>query len=227
MSNPFRRSAVEVFFLSLWALLSLVLLFTVVLLVREMVKSGKDPLAALRPRAAASAQTPAPAQTAAPQANLGMREVSLYFASRDGRRLEAETREIPCGDSLVENCRAALEALLRGPTSPDLAPVLPANARIRGLYALERGEIVIDFSSEMKTEHIRFQSLSLEALMAYGVTNTLCQRALRGGGDSAQQVRLLFDGSPPDTFPAHLDVAQAIAPDAEWTAPERETPAHD
>ena len=218
------RSAVEVFFLSLWALGTLVLLFCVILLVREMIRAGQDPLAMVR-----TSPVEAPVSEAAPVVNssLGLREVLLYFASEDGRVLVPQPRKIECGDSTLENCRAALAALIAGPGGEGLTPILPAKAKVRALYLLDDGSLVVDFSSEVKTGHARLKSVSLEALLAYGVIQTLSQQALQGGGGTrVRSVRLLFDGAPQDTFPAHLDIEGGPPVMAPWLGESGEAGVH-
>jgi hypothetical protein len=136
--------------------------------------------------------------------------VELFFASTDGRTLAAEKRSIECGSSTIENCRAALAALIAG-SQTGLTALLPPTAKTRALYMLPEGELVVDFSSEVKMAHARLKSASLEAMFAYGVTQTVTQSALQGTqGGTVRRVRLLFDGEPQDTFPAHLDVTGAL-----------------
>lgn len=208
MNQDGRRGPLEVFFLSVWALFTLVLFFCVALLVREMLRSGRDPLAAIRipSPTAPSAGTDTPA----PNTSLGPREIELFFASPDGRTLAREKRAVECGSSTIENCRAALGALIAGPQT-GLTPLLPPSAKTRALYMLPDGELVIDFSSEVKMAHARLKSASLEALFAYGVAATVTQDMVQGTESGpVRRVRLLFDGEPQDTFPAHLDVGGAI-----------------
>ena len=68
---------------------------------------------------------------------------------------------------------------------------------MRGIYLLEDGELVVDFSGEIVSEHLRFSSAAMECLMIYGVVNTLTQDALRGPEDlPVRRVRFLFEGRP-------------------------------
>lgn len=218
MAEDRRQDAFHKLMLALWAMVTMVLLFTVILLVNEMIESGRDPLEALR------IESPEPANAEAPQQRsrdaLGSREVDLYFAAADARGLVIETHLIEFGDSTVENCREALHKLIEGPRDI-LTPILPSNAKIRALYFLEdQGELVVDFSRELLSEHALFTSASIEALMAYGVVTTLTQPALRPpGGASVKQVRFLFEGLPPQgQFPVHIDLRTPVAPGQRWIA---------
>ena len=206
-----RRAAMGRFLLALWGLATLVLLFCVVLLAYEMVRQGKDPLASLKKEPVA---VPPAIQTGEPTAK---KDVTLFFADAEGRRLVAETAAIDASDSTVENCRKALEGLIRGPRDI-LTPILPQSTKVRGLFLLEDGELVVDFSMELEVEFKKIKSASSEALMAYGVVNTLTQPALKGAAEGAvAKLRFLIEGATPrESFPAHLDVSKPLYPVPEW-----------
>ncbi|HPO14243.1 MAG TPA: GerMN domain-containing protein [Candidatus Hydrogenedentes bacterium] len=214
MNHPWQQNVMRKLGLAVWSMVTLVLLFCVILLINEMFKAGQDPLASLRPH---PKEEPRPASAGKPLEAPGQREIKLFFANADGRLLTPEARSIECGASTVENCRHALEALIAGPQTP-LTPVLPANVQIRGLYLLENGEAVLDFSREMISEHAQFSSASMEALMAQAVAHTLAQPALLGDASAPiQRIRFLFEGSPPyETFPAHVDLNDPIMPGPNW-----------
>ncbi len=225
MNAPWQQRVLRKLGLAVWSMVTLVLLFCVILLVNEMFKAGQDPLAGLR---AHPKTQPAPARAKEVQGKAGQREVQLFFASPDGRVLTPEKRPIECGGSTVENCRHALEALIAGPKTP-LTPVIPGTVGIRGLYLLDNGEAVVDFSREMISEHARFSSASMEALMAQAVAHTLAQPALLGTANAPiQRVRFLFEGSPPyETFPAHVDLTEPVTPNPQWVeTSNQEPPAH-
>jgi spore germination protein GerM len=196
-------------------MVTVILFFSVVLLVASMLKRGEDPLAAVEikkpepgPTAASESMNPEPT-----------REVMLYFAQPDALRLAPEPASIPITESTVENCRRALEAVIQGPRSA-LAPIVPPSARIRGLYMLENGELVADFSIELELDLKKRSSASLEALMIYGIVTALAQPAVQGTPDTpVKSVRFLIEGQPPrETCPAHVDVSEPVAPNPEWLA---------
>lgn len=209
MSNPvvFKKAA-----LAAWGALTLILLFSVVLLVHEMRLQGQNPLAA--------PAVPAAVQTGAMQpAVRGTCQVALYFASPDGRLLVPETREIEQCDSTVENCKIALRELTLGPTQP-LTPTLAPDTEVYAAYLLESGEFVINCSVDLLPR--RQRSASSEALMAHSVVQTLTQQALAGkDGKTIRSVRFLIEGySAEETFPdgIHVDLSVPITPDASWVA---------
>lgn len=196
---------------------TLVLLFCVVFLVYEMFQRGQDPLdvALIRPVSQPLAQDDENPKTT--------REIQLYFTDGQSMALTPENRRIEFTDSTVENSRRALEALIEGPRDL-LAPVLPPTTKIRGLYLLDKGELVVDFSRDLEAGHIK--SASAELLMVHGIVASLAQPALKGRQEPpVRTVRFLFEGSPPqETFPAHIDLSEPVAPDGRWLSQEVEGP---
>ncbi|MBN2310191.1 MAG: GerMN domain-containing protein, partial [Candidatus Hydrogenedentes bacterium] len=162
--------------------------------------------------------TPAPA-IVEPQP-VEMRELVLYFASPDGLLLAPESRQVRYSGHTVDTCRAIVEALVEGPREL-LTPILPPSTQVYAVYLLDDGELVVDFSIELVSRQKR--SASAEALMAYGLANTLTQSGVAGAeGGPVRSVRILVEGaSPEQSFPGqgHLDLSRPIAPDPLWLLP--------
>lgn len=196
--------------LAVWAMFTLILVFCVLLLANELMKSGKNPLdlKAIEEEESVSAKGPATVSQ--------LEDVSIFVVSADGAMLVPERRSIPLGEFTVENCRAALEELKKPTRGGSTLPVLPASAECNAMYLTTGGELVIDFTRSFQQDIPR--SASAEALLVYGVVNTLRQDSLKGAkSDSVKTVRFLVDGAVPgETFPAHLDLSRPIAPDAQW-----------
>jgi hypothetical protein len=188
----------------------LILLFCVLLLANELMKSGKSPFELSSTEKEPTAATQAPVSTSQ------LRESAIYVISADGATLVPERRSIPFGDFTVDNCRAALEELKKPTQGGTTFPALPPSAEVNAVYLLPGGELVIDFASSLQRELPK--SASAEALMVYGVVNTLTQDALKGAKtEKAMSVRFLIDGAVPrESFPAHLDLSKAISPDPQW-----------
>jgi spore germination protein GerM len=197
--------------LVLWGLFTLGLLFVVVLLARQLAAAGVTPLSVV------GADAPPSATASADEVaqDVATKDVALYFGDPDGRLLSAEIRSMELTRSTAENCRKAIQELIAGPTAP-LTPILPDATRIRGLFLLPGGELVVDFSRELAAG--RRWSASTEALLVYGLANTLTQRSLRGDDDkTVSKVRILLEGTSPHTFyTGHLDLSKAYGPDASW-----------
>lgn len=201
----FRRA-----FLAVWVLATLILVFCVFLLAREMMRQGRNPF-----DLSDAPEAPLPEIRETPVQPGLTKDVNLYFASADGRTLVPELRHIEYSEFTVNNCRAVLEALTQG-SQGSLSPVLPASAKIRGLYLLADGELVLDLARD--TVQTLARSASAEALMVYGIVSSVTQPTLKGEKEPAvRAVRFLVEGaSPSQTFDSHLDFSDAIVPDPEW-----------
>jgi hypothetical protein len=201
----FRRAV-----LAVWAMATLILVFCVALLAREMIRQGRSPFDL--GKVPETPKSPLPGQVA-PSA-IG-KDVVLYFASGDSRFLVAEPRRIEASEFTVENCRAVLKALAQGPQGA-LSPILPESAEVRAVYLLPNGELVVDLPREMAQTHQR--SASTEALMVYGIVGSLAQAAVKGDRQPAvRSIRFLVEGAPPsETFEPHLDLSEPIVPDPHW-----------
>lgn len=206
MIDARRLELMRTLFFSLWGLITLILLFTVGFLVIVMAQKQQQ-LTALE----AVPEGPFPTGTDA-QGTRATRDVKLFFAQTQRTALAPEIRRISITERTVENCREALEALIEGPRER-LGMVLPPTAKIRGLYLLGNGELVVDFSRDLEAGQPK--SASAELIMAQAVATSLCQAALRGEDQRAVlSVRFLFEGSPAqDTFPVHIDLSAPVRPD--------------
>ncbi len=215
MSYTFRKNVLRSLFLSFWAMATLILVFVVILLIRDIASNGRDPLGAF---SIAEEEQPQPQRTAPSRNTLtGEREVQLFFGANDGRHLLAESRQLPTGDSTVENCRTALEALIKGPLTDGTA-ILPPTVNVKALYLLPHGELVINFSRELQAEYTRSDSAAAEALFVQGVVHTVIQSSLQNNLDpNVRKVRILVEDAPPtEAFPAHIDLSEPVAPDVQW-----------
>ncbi len=204
--------------LAAWAMATLILVFCVALLAREMIRQGRSPFDI--------SDVPEVSEPVAPEqvaSSAKGREVLLYFASNDSRFLAAERRRIEASGFTVGNCRAVLEALAQG-SQGSLSPILPTTTKVRALYLLPSGELVVDLPREIVQTHQR--SASAEALMVFGVVNSLTQPAVKGELEPAvRSVRFLIEGAPPsETFESHLDLSKPIVPDPQWITAQEVAP---
>ncbi|MDX9971715.1 MAG: GerMN domain-containing protein [FCB group bacterium] len=194
--------------LVIWGFVTLVLLFTVVMLGMQLTRMGANPLSFVAKEPVAAVE---PAPPAAETAET--RQITLYFGATESAKLRTERRAIPVSTSTVENCKTALAELIKGSTA-GLAPILPPETQVRSAFLMPEGELVVDLSAEAidpaKT------SASSEALLVYGVANTLAQANLAGDkAATVRKVRILIDGQP---YEGHIDVSAAYLPDSSWIA---------
>lgn len=209
MSELKTSEVVRTALLALWGMATLVLLFSLALLVYQMTQRGDTP--GLVPLA----KGPAPAVLKEPAAPVTAKAITLYFLNHDGSALGREVRRIEMGENAVENCRRALDALIEGPRE-DLAPVIAAATRVRGMYLLDNGELVVDFSRDLEAGQVR--SPSAEMFMVRAIVATLTQPGLAPAeGPRIRGVRFLFEGAPPqEGYPVHLDLSAPVVPKAAW-----------
>lgn len=207
MAKAKKREALRTLLFALWGMATLVLLFTVGLLAIVMAQKQQE-LTELS--AAPEGPFPTEGESFSSRPARGIR---LYYAHPDRTALQAEMRLVDLTDRTVENCRRVLNALIEGPRDR-LGAVLPPATKIRGLYLLDSGELIIDFSRELEAGQVK--SASAELLMAQAIANSLCQAALRGEDERAVlSVRFMLEGSPAqDTFPVHIDLSAAVQPDS-------------
>jgi len=210
MDSNQRRAFFRNALLAAWAMVTLVLFFCVILLANEMIKRGYNPVET------ATIQKPASGGEQVDALPTESRQVPIYFASPSGL-LQAELRPIAFSDYTVDNCRAALEALIKGPPQEGLQEVLAKDTKFNALYLLSDGELVIDFSLQNQVLAAA-KSVSAEALTVYGIVNTLTQGALKGkDGVAVKSVRFLVGGStPPENVSMHIDLSKPILPDERW-----------
>lgn len=209
MSKTNQKEVFRSGLLAMWGLGTLVLVFSVILLVYELSQREETPYTAANPKTNDGPTALTETESSA------MREVQLYFASPQGAALVAETRPIELSERTVDNCRKILAALIEGPRDL-LAPVLSPSTSVRGVYLMPGGELIVDFSRELEMGHI--PSASAELLMVHAIVISLTQPAIKGRvGDRVGSVRFLFAGSPPtNTFPSHIDLSEPVTPDLNW-----------
>ena len=213
MRSDTKKSILARLGLALWAMTTLILCFVIAMLVNEMLRNGQSPLASFQSEAPAESKAK-PAKTL-PAGPAGTKEIQLYFSRDDGQGLASEPATIEFSNSTVENCRHAIAGLIEGPRQNGISPTLPTNAHLRGLYLLDSGELVVDFSSDVAQAHARIKSAGVEGMLVFGIVNTVTQPTLQGQDKAeVKRVRFLVEGAPPtDGFPSHIDLSQPIAPE--------------
>ena len=126
------------------------------------------------------------------------RKVHLYFATPDGRYLQAEERRIEAEDTPAA-IEAILEALLEGPHDSKLASTVPAGTQLLHLFVTDDGTAYVDFSQELSLSHPG--GVTAERLTLYGIVNSLVLNL-----DEVERVQLLLEGRPAPTLAGHLDI---------------------
>lgn len=194
-------------FYSMWGVLTLVLLFAVTFLFVRLTQRERD-LQAVTPLIENGGRVPERISS-----GNDLPTVRLYFAHPAQLRLVGEDRPLPIRNSTRENCRAAVQALVEGPTTGS-APTLPTVAQVRAIYLLDSGELILDFSRAIDVPEMR--SAGAEWLMVQSLAHTLTQPGLQGANDRAvTSIRILYEGSPAEqgSFPGHVLLSGTVRPD--------------
>lgn len=206
-------------FFAIWGMATLVLFLTVGLLVLEMSQRGQNPLTII-----SETEPPPKREVRTNDQTADYRNVLLYFTNPDGHDLVAERRSIRFTTSTADNCKRALQELMSGPRE-ELLPIVPPDTDIRAAFLLDSGRLVINFTRDLKVGAL--SSVSAEALMIYGIVNTVSQPELVGkDGKRVHSVQFLVEGTvQTDQFPAHFDLSEPVEPDSRWNASAATAPA--
>lgn len=198
-----------------WGVATLVLMFLVLILGYELYNRGEDAAESL-PLGPGFATTP---QTVAEPTGTET-TIQLYFGSPYSSGLRSETRLVALTDDTIANCKSAFEALAAGPRT-EAVPVLASTARVRAIYLLGGGDLVVDLSRDVDVPGVH--SASAEMLMARALTMTLTQSVLRSGNTPPiKRVQFLFEGAPTGShFPAHIKLDFPVEPESTWIVPTR------
>ena len=140
-------------------------------------------------------RNPLPVQAAAAQ------KVHLYFASRNGRYLQAEERRIEAKDT-ASAIEAIVEALLEGPQDSRLASTIPEGVQLLHLFVTADGTAYVDFTEKLSRSHPG--GVSAERLTVYAIVNSLVLNL-----DAVERVLLLLEGEPQATLAGHIDTRHA------------------
>jgi spore germination protein GerM len=163
------------------------------------------------PDPGAGPQATAPAAPADPSAQRKI-TATLYFISEDGMSLVPVQREIPHGEAVVAQARHIVEALLAATPAP-LASPMPSGTTLRASYLSERGDMFVDLSPQVTTNH---SGGALDELFTvYAVVNALTVNL-----PAIQRVQLLIDGKETDTLAGHVDLRNPLSRNMNWVKTE-------
>jgi spore germination protein GerM len=162
------------------------------------------------PAPAPAAAAPAPADAAAARKITA----TLYYVSQDGMALVGVQREVPFGDSLLEQARQIVIAPMSTAPAP-LVSAIPPGATLRALYLTERGDAFVDVSVETRTMH---SGGALDELFTvYSIVNALTTNL-----PAVTRVQILVDGKEVDTLAGHVDLRHPLEKNLKWVRTEKD-----
>jgi hypothetical protein len=133
---------------------------------------------------------------------------TLYYVSEDGLSLVGVQREVPFGDTVVEQARRIVEAQL-APPPPPLASAVPAGTTLRALFLSDRGDAFVDLSSDVSTKHTG--GALDELFTVYTLVNALTVNL-----PAITRVQMLIDSKEVDTLAGHVDLRHPLQKNLKW-----------
>jgi germination protein M len=153
-----------------------------------------------RPAAAAAAQGPA-----TPGRKI---KANLFYVADDGQRLTAIQRDVPFGESPVEQARQIIEAQI-APAGEPLVSAVPEGTKLRSLFLTPRGDAFVDLTGEVVAHHTG--GSTNEILTVYTIVNALCVNL-----PAVRSVELLVDGKQVETLAGHVDLRRGLEKNLTW-----------
>ena len=133
---------------------------------------------------------------------------TLFFISEDGMSLIPVQSEVPFAEPVVEQARRIIEAQIAAPAAP-LASAIPAETKLRAIFLSERGDLFVDFTSDMTTRHT---GGSLDELFTvYAIVNSATVNL-----PAISRVQILIDGKEVDTLAGHVDLRNPLSKNLTW-----------
>ena len=163
------------------------------------------------PDPGAGPQAPAPSAPVDPSSQRKI-TATLYFISEDGMSLVPVQREIPHGEAVVTQARHIVEAQLAAAPEP-LASPIPSGTTLRAIYLSERGDMFVDLSPQVTTNHTG--GALDELFTVYALVNALTVNL-----PAIQRVQLLIDGKETDTLAGHVDLRNPLSRNMNWVKTE-------
>jgi germination protein M len=146
-------------------------------------------------------------QPAAPPEEVGevarVREVTLYFGSRDASSLVPEARRIASSDDILENLRSVIEELISGPADGGVATI-PSSTRLLAVFVHDK-VAYLDFSREIAADLPG--GTAAEQMLLSSIVQTAC-----GNFVDIEGVRILIEGEEVDTIGGHLYISNILRP---------------
>ena len=135
-----------------------------------------------------------------------VREVTLYFGSRDASHLVPEFRTIEFEGGVAAGLRKVIEELISGPQGESV-PTLPSATRLLAVY-LSKNTAYLDFSREIVDDF--GGGTAAEYMLVASVVQTVCSNF-----PQVDAVRILVEGKEVDTLGGHLLISKPLKP-ADW-----------
>jgi spore germination protein GerM len=165
-------------------------------------------------RRASAGQAPptTPAGTTVP-ADARKITATLYFVSEDGMALVGVQREVPFGETVLDQARQIVTSQLAVAPGP-LVSAIPSETTLRALYLTERGDAFVDLSADARTRHTG--GALDELFTVYAIVNALTTNL-----PAVKRVQILIEGKEVDTLAGHVDLRHPLQKNLKWVKTEK------
>jgi spore germination protein GerM len=126
----------------------------------------------------------------------------LYFSDSEERFLKAEERILPVYDTMSENARAAVEALISGPNGK-LSRTIPEGTVLLSIYLTPDRTAYVDFDETITEKHPG--GAGSELLTVFSIVNTLTLNF-----PEIDKVKILIRGREHKTLAGHVFLQQSF-----------------
>ena len=138
---------------------------------------------------------------------------TLYFVSEDGMSLVGVQREVPFGETVLDQARQIVISQLAVAPGP-LVSAIPSETTLRGLYLTERGDAFVDLSPDVRTRHTG--GALDELFTVYAIVNALTTNL-----PAVKRVQILIEGKEVDTLAGHVDLRHPLQKNLKWVKTEK------
>lgn len=132
----------------------------------------------------------------------------LFYVAEQGTTLRSVEQEVLYGEGTADQARRIIEAQIAPAPAPHVSAI-PPGTKLRTLFVTKAGEVYVDLSAELQTNHPG--GTTNEALTVYALVN-----ALTSNLPAATGVQILIEGKEVDTLAGHLDLRRPIEQDLKW-----------
>ena len=132
----------------------------------------------------------------------------LFYVDEQGIALRGVEQEVLYGESTAEQARRIIEAQIAPAPAPHVSAI-PAGTKLRTVFFTKAGEIYVDLSAELQTNHPG--GTTNETLTVYALVS-----ALTSNLPAVTGVQILVEGKEVDTLAGHLDLRRPFEQDLKW-----------
>jgi hypothetical protein len=134
----------------------------------------------------------------------------LFYVDEQGTGLSGVEQEVLYGEGTAEQARRIIEAQIAPAPAPHVSAI-PAGTKLRTVFFTKTGEIYVDLSADLQTNHPG--GTTNETLTVYALVS-----ALTSNLPAVTGVQILVEGKEVDTLAGHLDLRRPIEQDLKWVS---------